>query len=334
MKQQRNPEYRNELIIYIIVTVVAAGICLIFSWQAAVAVAAIGLIFCVIHYIFGKRRYKKIAELSESIDRILHGQEDILISSSDEGELAILSSEVHKMTVRLKEQADLLMSDKVRLTTAIEDIFHQLRTPLTSMNLVVSLLAEENLSYEKRLSLTHELRRQLERMQWLVETMLKMSKIDAGTALFRQEDIPLSEIIKDSSEPFLVALELKGVEFKANDCGASLRCDKQWTVEAISNLIKNCMEHTPEGGSVCIETADTAISTDIVITDSGEGFTADDLQHVFERFYKGKNATEGSIGIGLAFARSVITAQNGTITAQNAAGGGAQFRIKFYKSIV
>ena len=334
MKQVRNPEYRKELIIYIIVTVVIGAALLFVDYRCTIVVCVIGAALTVLHYIFARKRYRKIAELSASIDSILHGQQEVLISENNEGELSILNSEIHKMTVRLKEQTDLLTSDKIRLTEAIEDIFHQLRTPLTSMNLVVSLLTDESLTYERRLQLTHELKRQLERIQWLVETLLKMSKIDAGTALFRKEQVPLKELLNEATEPFLITLELKGVDLELSAGEGYLECDRSWTGEALANLLKNCMEHTPAGGHIKVSCEDTALSTNITIEDSGEGFSEADLPYVFERFYKGSNSSPGNIGIGLAFSRMIITAQNGTITAENSREGGARFRIKFYKSIV
>ncbi|MBR6349243.1 MAG: HAMP domain-containing histidine kinase, partial [Lachnospiraceae bacterium] len=188
--------------------------------------------------------------------------------------------------------------------------------------------------YERRLQLTHELKRQLERIQWLVETLLKMSKIDAGTALFRKEQVPLKELLNEATEPFLITLELKGVDLELSAGEGYLECDRSWTGEALANLLKNCMEHTPAGGHIKVSCEDTALSTNITIEDSGEGFSEADLPYVFERFYKGSNSSPGSIGIGLAFSRMIISAQNGTITAENSREGGARFRIKFYKSIV
>lgn len=280
------------------------------------------------------RRYRAIARLSNSIDRILHGQDEILFTDSREGELAILTSEVTKMTVRLREQTDALAADKVRLTDAIADISHQLRTPLTSMNLTVSLLSEDGLSDERRLRLTRDLSRSLRRIDWLIDALLKISKIDAGTVGFRSERVSVAELIRRAAAPLMIPMELRGQEIRVHADSEEYTGDMQWSVEAIGNILKNCVEHTPEGGSIEISSTENALFTEIVISDSGAGFTPGDIPHLFERFYRGKNADAASVGIGLALARTVITAQNGTVAASNGKNGGAQFTVRFYKNIV
>ncbi len=334
MKEYRNPELRLELIIYICITSVCALAALFISPLAAVCVIAAGAAITAVHRYMSVRRYRQIADLSAQIDRILHGQDTVLIEGSDEGELAILESEIRKMTVRLREQTDRLRQDKLQLTDAIADIFHQLRTPVTSMNLAASMLGAEEIGYEDRLRLTHDLKRQLERVTWLVETLLKMSKIDSGTAVFNREDVDAGELIGLAAEPLTIPMELRGQELNIQAEGVRLNADRAWTVEALGNLLKNCMEHTPEGGAVTVRAEDTALYTQITVEDTGEGFVPEDIPHLFERYYKGKNAAEGSIGIGLAFARMIAAAQDGTLTAANRPEGGARFIMRFYKSVV
>ena len=307
-----------------------------FSLGIAAGIAALAscIIYTVIHAITNVRRYRAIARLSNSIDRILHGQDEILFTDSREGELAILTSEVTKMTVRLREQTDALAADKVRLTDAIADISHQLRTPLTSMNLTVSLLSEDGLSDERRLRLTRDLSRSLRRIDWLIDALLKISKIDAGTVGFRSERVSVAELIRRAAAPLMIPMELRGQEILVHADSEEYTGDMQWSVEAIGNILKNCVEHTPEGGSIEISSTENALFTEIVISDSGAGFTPGDIPHLFERFYRGKNADAASVGIGLALARTVITAQNGTVAASNGKNGGAQFTVRFYKNIV
>ena len=334
MKLFKNPELKKEVAIYIYVTLVLSAICLRFAGKRTVPfVFAAGLVFCIIHIYFSEKRYKKIDELSTSIDRILHGSDALLDYDNSEGELAVLVSEVQKMTVRLREQNDLLKTDKIRLTDAIADIFHQMRTPLTSMNLELSLLAEEELDYSSRIQLVRELRKQLSRMTWLTESLLKMSKIDAGTAVFELVDILVKDVIKKAADPFLVPMELRGQTLDTDCREERFMVDPSWMAEALGNLIKNCMEHTADGGTIKISASETALFTKLTIEDDGEGFVKEDIPNLFERFYKGKNATPESIGIGLALTRSIIAAQNGTITADNTSKG-ARFTIKIYKSVI
>lgn len=330
----RNRELKIELIVDASATVLFTVVGLFVHPMAGVLLFLLGASLTALHMRHGKKRYARIDELSKSIDRILHEQDQFLITESEEGELAILSTEIRKMTIRLKEQNDQLKDDKRLLSDAIADLFHQIRTPLTSMNLLVSLLSETDLPTDKHLQYLHELKQQLSRIQWITETLLKLSKLDAETVRFRLEPIGAKELLEQAAEPLRIRMELKDVDFEIEDDGARLSVDREWTVEAFSNILKNCLEHTPKGGKIFVQAFESPILTRIVVCDTGSGFDSEDLGHVFERFYRGKNAVNDSIGIGLALSREVITCQGGTIMAKNADAGGAQFVITFYKSVL
>ena len=331
----RNREVRNQIVILFGVIFALTVLAAVFSgvW-GALFVLCCGAAVIAVHIHYLKKRYKAISDLSADLDRILHGQEELFISGTAEGELAVLSTEIEKMTLMLKEQKDQLISDKVQLTDAIADMFHQMRTPVTSMALQLSLMGSEELSSERRMELTRELKKQLERLHWLTETLLKMSRLDAGTVEFREDEVLVKTLARKACEPFLIPLELKNVDLSIKASDEKFTGDLTWTVEAVGNLVKNCMEHTPAGGRIEIEAQETALYTQITVQDSGEGFTEADLPHIFERFYRGSNSTEGSIGIGLALSRAIIARQKGTITAENAPRGGARFVVKFYKSVI
>ena len=331
----RNREIRDQIVISFAVVFAAAVLAAVFSGLAAVLIVlccGCGVLGLNIFYLI--RRYRRLSELSESIDRILHGQEELLIAGSDEGELSILGSQVRKMTAALKERTDQLAAEKIMLSDAIADMFHQMRTPITSMSLQLSLLSDSDITYEKRLELIRELKKQLERLHWLTETLLKMSKLDADTVTFRQDGVSVKELINKSCSPFLIPLELKGVALEVKAGTEVFTGDLSWTAEAIGNLVKNCMEHTPEGGRIVIEALETSLFTQIEVCDSGSGFDPPDIPHLFERFYRGRNSSESSIGIGLALSRAIIVRQNGTINASNAPEGGAVFTVKFYKTVI
>lgn len=335
MRELRNPAYLREWIVYMAVTVIltAAGWALV-SPLCAGLIALCGALLGAVHGIFTARRYRDIAEISRRVDAILHGQEVLRIDENDEGELAILRSEVQKMTVRLKENADALQSDKKYLTRAMEDIFHQLRTPLTAMNLEVTMLGAAELPYERRLELTRELKKQLGHVGWLVETLLKMSQLDAGTAALRRDDVSVRELVDKASASLAIPMELRGQELRIGVKDEHFTGDLPWTAEALGNILKNCMEHTPEGGTVTVTAEETPLFTQLTVRDTGPGFDPADIPHLFERFYRGATAGEGSIGIGLAMSRMVIAAQDGTVTADNPPGGGARFTIRFYKTVI
>lgn len=276
----------------------------------------------------------KIKGLSQEIDNILNGNEVINLSEYSEGELAILQSEVLKLTIQLREQAGVLQKDKTYLADSIADISHQIRTPLTSINLIIMFLSKET-TEQRRTELIKELKMLLSRIDWLISALLKMSKLDAGTAHIKQESVSVKELINQAIAPIAIPLELREQQIITQMNGDEYYTgDMSWSVEALENILKNCMEHTPGGGKIVILAHENSIFTEIVITDNGSGIDKDDLPHLFERFYKGINSSDQSVGIGLALARMIITNQNGTIKAENNRDGGAKFTIRFYKGIV
>ncbi|MCQ2523905.1 MAG: HAMP domain-containing histidine kinase [Lachnospiraceae bacterium] len=329
-----NPQLIKELAVIDIICALAAMAGYYINPATTWLLVALMIIIDIVVFSFDQIRNLKIQRLSKSIDSILFGQNDVLITDCSEGELSILQNEISKMTIRLKEQSDMLLSDKVKLTNAIADIFHQLRTPLTSMNINVALLEDEDITYEQRLEITRKIYKQLDRIQWLVESLLKISKIDSKTAEFKSENLLVSKVLNKALEPLLVPLDIKDINLEVNVVDEAFTGDLKWTVEAIGNVLKNCMEHTPNGGMISIECKETALFTSIIIKDTGEGFSEEDLPYLFERFYNGKNAGKESIGIGLSLSRMIISEQNGTIVASNNKEGGACFEIKFYKNII
>ena len=330
----KNKELQRELASYGAAAVVLAGLAALWEPAAGLFVLAAGAVFLLLNLRIARRRYRAMAELSLRIDRVLHGFDNALITEHSEGELSILESEVRKMTIQLKESNHLLQAEKAGLSRAMEDIFHQLRTPLTALNLEAVLLAEEDLPYERRVRLTREVRRQLQRVEWLVEALLKMSRIDAGAVEFSGHTVAVRELAEKAVEPLSIPMELRGQRLEMTVGDETFTGDLAWSAEALGNVLKNCMEHTPAGGTISVKAEETALYTQITVWDNGPGFAKEDLPHLFERFYKGKNAEAESIGIGLALARMIVAEQGGTITADSPAEGGARFVIRFYKSVV
>lgn len=333
MKLLKNKDVFITLILQLVIGGAASVAGFIFNNVAGILVVSLTLAFIIVYYITTYNRYKKIARISEDIDKLLHGDNTISFDDYAEGELSVLHSEIQKMTVRLREQQQKLIEDKVYLADSIADISHQIRTPLTSINLIVQLLSQPDISEEKRRQHIFELKRLLARIDSLITALLKISKLDAKTVQFKPRNLSLEELINKSCEPLLVPLELRGQELKISAEGGFFG-DIDWTCEAIGNIVKNCMEHTPEGGKVEITAVENPIFSEIVIEDNGTGIDKDDLPHIFERFYKGKNSGDNSFGVGLALARMIITGQSGTIKAENRKDKGAKFTIRFYKGAV
>ncbi len=333
MKYLRNRDVLRETLISFVIGVVCMFITYPLIGGYAFLFLFLAIVLVGIHYYFSIKRYEQIARLSLSLDKVLHGSA-IRIDEQYEGELSILGDEISKMVIKLNEQTELLQKDKVRLTNAIADIFHQMRTPLTSINLSLTVLNDEHLSDNKALYYRRNIKKQLEKLQWLIETLLKMSKIDAKTAIFHRQEIFVKDILTKAMEPFAIPMELKEQKLILSCTNEKIYVDDQWTMEAFGNLIKNAMEHTPDGGTIQLIASENPLFTEIIIQDNGEGIPEEDIPYMFERFYKGKNAKPESVGIGLSFARMIITAQDGTISVRNNPNGGACFSVRFYKQII
>ncbi len=334
MKFLRNPEVSRTVLIYVLVSGAAVGTA--FGWEEKFGWFTLGFaaLLLLLYLIGAFLRYRQIARLSADIDRILHGNDpQISLQQYAEGELCILQNEIYKMTVRLREQKQRLQDDKTYLADSIADISHQIRTPLTSINLLVQLLREPNLTEARKMQLTRELLELLTRIDWLITTLLKISKLDAGTVQFQKQVLPLEELLQKAVEPLLVPVELRGQTLEIQAAG-NFTGDVAWTCEAVGNIVKNCMEHTPEGGRILVSAMENPLYTEIKIADTGNGICQEDLPHIFERFYKGQDSEDKSFGIGLALARMIVTRQNGTIKAENGAEQGALFTLRFYKGVV
>lgn len=284
--------------------------------------------------IFQQHRHRRaLQKLNADLDSLLLRGTPLPIDQYREGELSILASQMEKITLRLTEAADRVQHEKENLADSLADISHQLRTPMTSMNLAVTMLRKPDLDRARRMELTAELRSQLQRVDWLVETLLKLSKLDAGTVELSTEQLPLRDLIARSAEPLAIAMDVREISLRIHCAGGTFTGDPGWTAEAVGNILKNCMEHTPAGGSVTVTAEETPLFVKIEIEDTGEGIAPADLPHIFDRFYQGANACPTSYGIGLSLAKAIITAQNGTVQARNTATG-ARFTVKFYQQII
>lgn len=322
-------------IIHIIITVVGFVISAYISLPVSLVLVTVSAAIFILDEIMYYQRKKKILKLCDDIDNILKGSDSVAFADYNEGIMSILTAEIHKMTIKLREQNSALSSDKQFMKESMEDIAHQLRTPLTSMMLLVEMLRNPNLPSSQRAGYVQELYSLLSRMNWLMDTMLGLSRIEAGAVKFRTQEIQCRELIYNAIEPISIALELKNISVDVVVNGEpAFVGDIQYFTEALLNILKNCMEHTPEGGNISISSAETPIYTGITVTDSGSGFGTDDLEHVFERFFRSGEPSKSGYGIGLAFARKIVASQNGSLQAFNSTDGGACFDMRIYKTAV
>lgn len=253
----------------------------------------------------------------------------------EEGELSVLKSEIHKLFMKLSLQSTQLSNEKLFLMDSIADISHQIRTPLTSLNLIASRLRQTDLEPSVHARLIWELNGLLRHIERLIESLLKMAKLDAGAVRMKCEQIPVRKLIEKTTDELAITIELHNQAFICEIKGEpAFSGDFLWTGEAVANIVKNCIDHTPENGTITVRSEENNLYTRIEIMDDGPGIDKKDLPHLFERFYKGTNSGEQSVGIGLALAKMIIDCQNGVLTAENRPEGGALFSITFYKMTV
>ena len=318
---------------------------------AAICTLATGLIVTVIFMILTNRRYRALAKMAANLDRVLAGERDIRLRDMSEGELAILSSEIDKVIARLNLTVGELQAEKLALSDALADISHQLKTPLTSIAISTELVRDrlcargDSEDLVERLRLIQTLQA---RVEDLVAALLKLARIDAGVIKLVCGAVDARELVRKSFEPLAIAFDIADVRFSADvQDGASYEGDLTWSVEALENILKNCMEHTPAGGCVSVRVTEDVLACRIRIEDTGPGIAESDLPHIFERFYRGSRDTgvassevnPAGVGIGLALSKSLVTAQGGTLTAENLRDEngnvtGAAFNLMFFKTVV
>lgn len=290
-----------------------------------------GLADIVIFSYYTGLRYRELARLAREVHSFQRGSSRIDLESYSEGELSYLSSEIGKMAVKLTEQAELLEQDKNYLADAISDISHQLKTPLTSMSMMADFLRSPNLTEAKREEFTGNIRTQLARIEWLVSALLKMARLDAGAVLLKSRPVNVRELVDKASAHLLIPMELKNQRLVVEcDPQLSFMGDMEWMSEALANILKNCMEHMDAGKTLRVAAQKNPLYVRLDIIDEGCGIDREDLPHIFERFYKGKNASSDSVGIGLAMAAQIIHQLGGDIRVESAPGAGTHFEIKMY----
>lgn len=327
----RNKELRQFAILFSLLAVVVVLLGFAINTSAGILSIAATAAFGAVFFAFTKARYKSIARLSDQIDLVLHNADRLDIDELDEGELSILQSEITKMTLRIREQNDALKKEKEHLANSLADIAHQLRTPLTSVNLLLSLLAN-NPDQNEQKAFVRETEELLVQMDWLITSLLKLSRLDAGIVEFQNEQIDGNNLINTALRPFQIPMDLHNIDLQIDiPKGITVQGDAGWLSEAIQNILKNCIDSVGENGKIEIVCDDNPLFTEIAIHDSGAGFEKEDIPHLFDRFYRGKNSNATGYGIGLALSKMIITRQGGTITTKNHPQGGAIFAIHFPK---
>ncbi len=331
----KNKEVRNLYLFCTITGLTGVAAVSFIHITAGIITLLVLLVFTGAFIRFTHRRYKNIRLLSEYLASVYAGRQQLDIRDNEEGELSILKNDIYKVTLTLYEQSELLKKDKTYLSETLSNISHQLKTPLTSMFVMTDLLSNPDLPQDKKEEFLSKITNQLKRIEWLVASLLKLSKIDAQTVQFKRENIRLRNLIEKAVEPLLIPIEIKEQKLEiACREDIFITADFNWTAEAVLNIVKNCIEHTGSGGTISINCLQNPLYAELIITDNGEGIAPEDKPHIFERFYKGMNAGPDSIGIGLAMSKTILNSQNGNVEIDPAWENGTKFRIRFYRQVV
>ncbi len=281
--------------------------------------------------IFWRGRSRKIRDLGIYVDRVSQGDYELQLQKNQEDELSGLRNELFKLTVLYKEQAKHALAGKQALSDSVANISHQLKTPLTSAVILTdNLLESPEMAPEVRVKFLREISRQLVGMKWLVITMLKLSRLDAGVVEFQRERVSLKRIAEEAMQNLEMMAQWKEVRFKASLSEIMITGDAKWLLEAVSNIVKNAIEHSPGGGVVEVEDSENEVYVQLSVKDHGEGIPDLDQKHLFERFYKASKVENENVGIGLALSKEIVERTNGSITVDSGRDG-TNFMIRILK---
>lgn len=291
------------------------------------------LILSIIVFKYNHSESKKINEITKYIEEINRGNYKLNIEENTEDELSILKNELYKITIMLKEVAENSQKDKTTLKDSLSDISHQIKTPITSILIMLdNILSDENMPEDIKKDFIKDIKREIINIKFLVESILKLSKIDSNSIKFIKKEVLIKDIINEAVKNVSMLSELKNIEIiVSGDDSIKTICDLKWQVEAITNILKNCIEHSYENRKIYINYNQNNMYTELKIEDNGTGIDAKDLPHIFERFYKGKNSSSDSVGIGLALSKSIIESNNGYIQVDSKLNKGTTFIIKYLK---
>lgn len=283
---------------------------------------------------FKKSENKDLEIIIDYLEKINKHNYELKIEENEEGNLSILKNEIYKTAVYLNEQASKSQEEKEKLKVFLSDISHQLKTPLTSINLMIdNILDNNNLSLEEKRKILFQIKHKIKHINSLILILLKLAKFDSNTIDFKRQNNDLLTIINEASMNVSALADLKNIEININsNNNINIYCDYKWEVEALTNIIKNCIEYSLENSKIDIFINDNNLYTKLTIKDYGKGMDKEEIKNIFKRFYKGNNSFNDSIGIGLSLAKNIIEKDNGLISVKSKKNNGTEFIIKYFKN--
>lgn len=298
-----------------------------------ILIVLFSVLYMAIIFIYLKQRDKKINQITQYINEIKNRKYDLNINENSEDELSNLKNELYKITIMLKEESEISRQDKENIKMSVEDISHQLKTPLTSIMIMLDNLKDNpNMDEDTKQRFIFEISKQVDWINWLVISILKLSRLEADVVKFSNNKINVKKFIDEIIGNLEIPIEIKNQKISIEgDEDASFIGDYKWQQEAITNIIKNAIEHNKENGKITIKYEENVLFTKITIIDEGQGIAKEDLKHIFERFYKAQNSSDNSVGIGLSLAKNIIEKNNGMINCKSEIGNGTEFIVKYMK---
>lgn len=282
-------------------------------------------LFLAVFITWRKKEELRIQTMAEALEKINSGSPDLVLEAGEDS-FSKLQDEIYKTVTMMHQTRESALEEKQNFAENLSNIAHQLKTPVTAISLSAQMMeTHPDKNYPA------QIQKQIKRLIHLEESLLLLSRLDAGTLFLEKEAVDVFTVLTLAADNLQEVFSEADVSLNIPEAGeVEITADLDWTMEAVMNLLKNCMEYSPAGGTVHCSYGQNELYTEILIWDEGKGFQREDIPHLFERFYCGQNAKKNGIGIGLSLAREIIERQNGTIRASNIPDGGGCFEIRFY----
>ena len=298
-----------------------------------VVICVFGILILTIVLIYNRKKEREIKKINKYLNEINNGNYELKIEENCEDELSKLKNELYKTTVLLRETAENSEQEKINLSNSLADISHQIKTPLTSIRIMLDNIEENpDMDSKTREEFIEDISKQIEWISSLVISLLKLAKFDAGAIKLNDQEVNVKKLINHVLSNLAILLDIKNIKIEQKiDDDTIIKADYNWQLEALTNIIKNAIEHSNENGTIHIDVENNILFVKIKIRDEGEGINKKDIKHIFDRFYKAKKSSENSIGIGLSLAKTIIEQENGYIKVDSEVDRGTTFEIKYLK---
>ena len=297
-----------------------------------IIIVIFGAIIILGIYLYNLKNKRELDNLIKYLKELNRGNYNLQIDLNSEGTLSILKNEIYTTTIMLREKAEKELVDKQNLKDSLTNISHQLKTPLTSISLLVDNLCDEDVPASLQKEFLSDIKTQIDSINYLIIVLLKLSRFDANVITFKEEKINVKNLCIDVLKHIDALRDVKNITIHINgSSNVTFTGDYKWEFEALSNILKNCLEYTSENKNIYVSFKETNMFTEIIIQDEGKGMNKEEKRRIFERFYKGENSSNNNFGIGMSLAREIINKDNGKIKVDSTPGIGSTFKIRYYK---